>query len=108
MKEDMKRVVEFYSARLSLLHSQIDALQGVPTCYANGRVNLLYHCLLQCKCTLLQYSRNFEPYISFVHPSCSLISSFNSCVHECNTSPENMCDVYETSSDSESESDGEN
>ena len=110
VKEDMKRAAKFYCTEHLLLHSQIDALQIVQTRYRNGCVNLLYHRLLQCECTLLQYSKNFEPYISFVYPPCSLISSmhiFNSSVHDRETAPESTCDVYETSSDCESESDGD-
>ena len=104
--DDMKNAAQFYATEHSQLHSHIDRLKVARTRYANGYLNLLYHRLFQCECTLQLYAQRFSLYFSFSYPTCSVIASLceNDCIHSVDT-PHDITDVHESSSDPESDLD---
>ena len=107
--DDMKNAAQFYTTEHTRLRYHIDELRGVAkTRYTNGCLNILYHRLFQCECTLNLYAQRFSSYFSFTYPTCSVIESLygNDFMYRFDTSLDiSTTNVHDSSPDPESDFD---
>ena len=105
VREEMTRVVDFYTSEHSLLRQHIDRLNAIDSelsGFQSGCLNLLYHRLLSCEASLVNFSSSVDhnvhlPELYLIGTNGSYVCSQYEDVIEC------MQSDYSDMSDSEDE-----